>query len=111
MRLTQLAFLGLSLVAAACRGGGGDDDDNPTPDGPPGGEDVTIQEVQNDAMAVGNQFQTDSNAAIHGVTNFQSNRAPVNATANVNVANTGPADISSTAVGNTAQIVSYTTGP
>ncbi len=52
MRLTQLAFIGLSLVA--CRGGGGDDDDdNPTPDGPPPGGDVTIQEVQNEAMAPG----------------------------------------------------------
>jgi hypothetical protein len=62
------------------------------------------------AMAVGNQFQTDSNAAIYPVANFQSNRAPITATANVNVANTGPVDISSTAVGNTAQVVSYTTG-
>ncbi len=52
MRLTHLVFLGLSLVA--CRGGGGDDgDDTPDPDGPPIGGDVTIQEVQSDAMASG----------------------------------------------------------
>lgn len=62
------------------------------------------------SMAIGNQFSTDSNATAFGVTTFQSNRASMNATANVNVANTGPVDISSTAVGNTAQIVSYTTG-
>jgi hypothetical protein len=62
------------------------------------------------AMAIGNQVSVDSNAPQFPVTNFQSNRAPLNATANVNVANTGPVDISSTAVGNTAQVIHYTTG-
>lgn len=57
MRLSQL-FLGLSLVATvACRGGGDDDDvpgdDAPNGDGPPVAGEVTIQEVQNDAMASG----------------------------------------------------------
>jgi predicted extracellular nuclease len=53
MRLTQL-FLGLSLVATACRGGGDDaGDDTPDPDGPPVAGEVTIQEVQSDTMASG----------------------------------------------------------
>lgn len=53
MRLSQL-FLGLSLVATACRGGGDDTgDDTPDPDGPPVAGEVTIQEVQSDTMASG----------------------------------------------------------
>ncbi len=53
MRLTHV-FLGLSLVATACRGGGGgDDDDTPDPDGPPVAGEVTIQEVQSDTMQSG----------------------------------------------------------
>ncbi len=55
MRLTHL-FLGLSLVAAACRGGGDDDDvgdDAPNGDGPPVAGVVSIQEVQSDTMASG----------------------------------------------------------
>jgi hypothetical protein len=56
MRLTQLAFLGLALVA--CRGGGGDDgDDTPDPDGPPVGGVVTIQEVQSDTMPSGTSIE------------------------------------------------------
>lgn len=51
MRLTQLAFLGLSLVA--CRGGGDNGDDTPDPDGPPVAGSVTIQEVQSDTMPSG----------------------------------------------------------
>jgi hypothetical protein len=49
--------LGLSLVA--CRGGGGDDggDDTPNPDSPPAAGDVTIQEVQNDAMPIFTQVE------------------------------------------------------
>jgi hypothetical protein len=51
MRITTLAFLGLSLLAAtACRGGGNGDDDDDNPDGPPPGGSVTIQEVQDPAM-------------------------------------------------------------
>jgi hypothetical protein len=53
MRITTLAFLGLSLVAA-CRGGGngGGDDDDVQPDGPPVGGDVNVQQIQDDAMPV-----------------------------------------------------------
>lgn len=51
--------LGLSL--AACRGGGGDDgppgDDTQDPDAPPAAGDVTIQEVQNDAMPIFTQVE------------------------------------------------------
>jgi hypothetical protein len=57
MRTTTLAavVLGLSLIGCRGGGGGGDDDgddDGPNPDGPPGGE-VTIQQVQSDAMPEG----------------------------------------------------------
>jgi len=57
MRLAQLAFLGLSLVA--CRGGGGGDDDDDTPptDTPAGPVEVTIQQVQSDDMPSGTQIE------------------------------------------------------
>jgi predicted extracellular nuclease len=45
--LSLFALVVVGLVA--CRGGG-DGDDQVTPDGPIGGGDVTIQEIQNDAM-------------------------------------------------------------
>ncbi len=55
--MTRIAYVAcaLGLALAACRGGddGPSGDDAPNPDGPPAGGDVTIQEVQNDAMAVG----------------------------------------------------------
>lgn len=50
MRITLLAFVGISLVA--CRGSGDDDATNtPPPDGTlPVGSDVKIQDIQSDAM-------------------------------------------------------------
>ncbi len=50
MRLTHLAFLGLSLVA--CRGGGNNGDDDTTTDAPVS-QTVHIQDVQNDMMPSG----------------------------------------------------------
>jgi hypothetical protein len=47
-KLSQLALV-LGLVSA-CRGGGGGGDDDPGVDGSVGGEDVRIQDIQNDAM-------------------------------------------------------------
>lgn len=58
MRITQLALLGLSLIACRGGGGGGGDDDT-TPDGPPVGGSVTIQEIQNDAMPKGTAVTVD----------------------------------------------------
>lgn len=53
-RIAYLACaLGLALVGCRDNGGGGDDD--PNPDGPPGGTEVTVQEVQADAMPSGTQ--------------------------------------------------------
>ncbi len=57
MRLTRfVAVLGLSLVA--CRGGNTTGDDASTADSPPGGS-VTIQQVQDAAMAVGTPVTLD----------------------------------------------------
>jgi hypothetical protein len=47
--LSMLALVVAGLVA--CRGGGDDGDDQPNPDGNTNTNDVTIQEIQNDAMA------------------------------------------------------------
>jgi hypothetical protein len=47
-KLSKLALV-LALVSA-CRGGGGGGDDDPGVDGSVGGEDVRIQDIQNDAM-------------------------------------------------------------
>jgi predicted extracellular nuclease len=45
---SKLALVVVGLVA--CRGGGNNGDDQPTPDGNTNTDDVTIQEIQNDAM-------------------------------------------------------------
>ena len=62
------------------------------------------------AVAVANQFTTDSNATHFPVNNYQHNEGVVVANVNAAVTNTGPVDISAAAVGNTAQIVHYGTG-
>lgn len=62
------------------------------------------------AVAVGNQFTTDSNATHFPVTNHQNNSGAIIATVNAGVSNVGAVDMSATAVGNTAQIVHYNTG-
>lgn len=52
--MRKLSLLALVLGLAACRGGDGDDgDDTPNPDSSVNGSDVTIQEIQNDAMVPG----------------------------------------------------------
>lgn len=62
------------------------------------------------AMSVGNQIEVDSNAANFPVTNYQANTAATIANVNANVANVhGSIQSTSTAVGNTAQIIHYTT--
>lgn len=61
------------------------------------------------AVAVGNQFTTDSNATHFPVTNNQNNSGAIIATVNAGVHNVGAVDMSATAVGNTAQIVHYNT--
>ncbi|MDX2087171.1 MAG: hypothetical protein SFX73_04950 [Kofleriaceae bacterium] len=60
--MKNLAYVAcaLSLALVACRGGEGDDvggDDMQNPDSPPIGGDVTIQEIQNDAMPSGTQVE------------------------------------------------------
>lgn len=67
MRFTLFALLGLSLVA--CRDNGGDDDDTPNPDAPPGGDFVTIQQIQDDAMAVGTAVKL-QNVVVSGIDEF-----------------------------------------
>ena len=59
MRITQLALLGLSLVACRGSGGGGGDDDVLVNDAPAAGGSVTIQEVQNPTMPVGTAIELD----------------------------------------------------
>lgn len=60
--MTRIAYVAsaLALALVACRGGGDDTstgDDTVDPDAPPVGGDVTIQEVQDDAMPVGTQIE------------------------------------------------------
>src|SRR5687767_6157102 len=61
MRKTHLvaALLGLSLIACRGGGGGGGDDDDDQPDAPPVGGDVTIQQIQDDAMPEGTAVELD----------------------------------------------------
>ncbi|MFN0251336.1 MAG: hypothetical protein ACKV2T_30960 [Kofleriaceae bacterium] len=53
--MTRIAFVAvsLSLALVGCRDGGGGGDDEPGMDGGSNAGDVTIQEIQNDAMAPG----------------------------------------------------------
>jgi len=62
--------------------------------------------------AVGNTFSEDSNAANASVQNYQVNKAGTFATSNTTITNaTGDVSVSSTAIGNNAQIVHYSTAP
>ena len=64
------------------------------------------------ASAIGNQMETDSNAANFPVKNYQENQSGMYATVNANVNNVANGvNASSVAVGNTAQIVQYNTNP
>ena len=61
--------------------------------------------------AVGNSFEADSNASNMPVSTTQINRSSVNALTNANVSNVaGSVSVTSAAVGNSAQIVHYSTG-
>ena len=61
--------------------------------------------------AVGNSFEADSNASNMPVNNLQINHSSVNALVNADVSNVaGSVSITSAAVGNSAQIVHYSTG-
>ncbi len=63
------------------------------------------------AMSIGNQFEADSNATHFPVTNIQSNSAGTFANVNATAFNIGGGiQSTATAVGNTAQIIHYTTG-
>jgi len=61
------------------------------------------------AMAIGNQLTADSNATHFPINNAQLNDGALIATATANVTNAGPVDLSSSAIGNTAQIIHYST--
>jgi hypothetical protein len=62
-------------------------------------------------LAAGNSFQEDTNAPFAPITTRQINASSVNANTIANVANIGGSvSVTSTAVGNTAQIVHYGTG-
>lgn len=61
--------------------------------------------------AISNNFAADTNAASMPINNKQINNAAVNSTVNATVAHIGgTASVTSTAIGNNAQIVHYSTG-
>jgi hypothetical protein len=65
--MKRLAYAALALSFVACRGSGGGDD-TPDPDAPVGG-DVTIQEVQSDAMPSGTPIELNG-VVVTAIDNF-----------------------------------------
>jgi len=70
----------------------------------------TNNDVSLASMAVSNTMEEDTNAPYGNVTNWQINRAAVNASTTANVTNIGGnVSASATAIGNTGQIIHYST--
>ena len=70
----------------------------------------TNNDVSLASMAVSNTFEEDTNAPYGNVTNWQINRAAVNASTNTTITNIGGnVSASATAIGNTGQIIHYST--
>ena len=72
----------------------------------------TNNDVSLASTAVSNTFEEDTNAPYGNVTNYQINRAAVNASTTANLTNIGGnVSASATAIGNTGQIIHYSTAP
>ena len=72
---------------------------------------TTNNDVSLASMAVSNTMEEDTNAPFGNVNNWQINRAAVNASTTANVTNIGGnVSASATAIGNTGQVIHYSTG-
>jgi hypothetical protein len=70
----------------------------------------TNNDVSLASMAVSNTMEEDTNAPYGNVTNWQINRAAVNASTTTTLTNIGGnVSASATAIGNTGQIIHYST--